>query len=136
MFGADVKTTRTDKEEELVDSFNVTIATIQSSGEPSSDEERQFAEKYHLLESLNMPVIAAGASNSIMIYSYCKQPEDAEKYVEYLESGQLQDIYETMLNLLLKIIEPDNYEPMEAAIILKDEDRSTLQEFIDGNVWF
>lgn len=133
MPGVDVKTTRTDKEEEIVTLFNRQIAAIQSSEETSSDEEKQFAENYSLLANLNMPPIVTEASNSIMIYSYLKRPADAEKYVEYFKSGQLQAIYETMLNLLLKMIEQDNYEPLEAAIILKDEDKNIIQEFIDGD---
>lgn len=88
------------------------------------------------LNGFNLPTVATEPSESIMVYTYCKTPDDMKNYVKLLNSGQLQTIFENILNQLLKILEGEGFQPVEVAVTLDDEAKKLIQEFtgLDGKL--
>lgn len=100
----------------------------------SVEENQVLAGCFNTLNGFNLPTVATESNHSIMVYTYCKTPDDMKNYVKLLNSGQLQTIFENILNQLLKILEGESFQPVEVAVTLDDEAKKLIQEFtgLDG----
>src|SRR6218665_1564401 len=94
IIGAHVNTTRPNKEDDLSNAWNDLIV-----------DQKMYEENHDLQNCMNglrnlhhIPVVATEARHSIMVYNYCKTPEDMKNYVKMLNSGQLQIVFENILN--------------------------------------
>lgn len=150
VIGAHLNTTRPDIEDAASKLWNAVILQgglsredqeLNSSSEENQElrtcveENRELRESFNQLKVLNLEVVATESKHSIMVYTYCKTPDDMKKYVKLLNSGQLQTIFENILNQLVKILERESFQPIEVAVTLDDEQKMLIQEFtgLDGN---
>jgi len=128
--GAHVNTTRPDKERDLSNAWNGIIV-----------DPKLYEENHGLKNSINelkgqrLQIVDTETEHSIMVYTYCKTPEDMKTYVKLLNSGRLQTIFENILNRLLEKLEGEHFQPLEAAVMLEEEDKMLVQRFtgLDGN---
>lgn len=126
---AHVNTTRPDKEDDLSKLLNDCIV------DPKSYEANRDLHNYmNELNGFGIPIVAAQPKSSIMVHTYCKTPEDMKNYVKLLNSGHLQTVFENIFNQLLKQLEGENFQPLQAAVTLEEEDKMLIQEFtgLDG----
>jgi hypothetical protein len=122
--GAHINTDRPEREDDLSRLLNDLIA------DPKSCEEKPEIKKcFNELNGFRVPIVSAEAKHSIMLYTYCKTPEDMKSYVRLLNSGRLQTVFENILNLLLKELEGENFQPLQAAVMIEEEDRMLIQQF-------
>lgn len=127
--GAHINTTRPDKEDDLSKLLNDCIV------DPKLYEANRDLQNYMTeLNGFHIPIVAAEAQHSIMVYTYCKTPEDMKSYVKLLNSGRLQTVFENILNQLLKELEGENFQPLQAAVMLEEKDKMLIEEFtgLDG----
>ena len=129
IIGAHINTTHPGKEDDLSNAWNDLLVDPMMYGE-NCDLQNSMDD----LRSLHhIPVVATEAKQSIMVYTYCKTPEDMKNYVKMLNSGQLQTVFENILNNLLRKLEGENFVPLEAAVMLEEEDKILVQKFTGLN---
>lgn len=121
---AHINTTRPDKEDDISKLLNDHIS------DPKSCEGKHDLNKMlNELNGFHIPIVSAEAKHSIMIYTYCKTPEDMKSYVRLLNLGRLQTVFENILNLLLKELEGENFQPLQTAVTIEEDDRMLIQQF-------
>lgn len=81
------------------------------------------------MNRLGVESVAAVSGESIVIFVYCKTPQNAVAFMKLFKSGRFQYIFGCILNRLLLTIEPRDVERLDSRFSLEDDDIICLEDF-------
>lgn len=121
-------------DETLARSFNEQLDL--SSSEPSepSEDERPVRKALRDLSNENIPFVAVESGHSIMVYTYCRTPDDMRKYVQMFRSGHLHFRINDIFGRLFKMSRPQSLDALQVEVTITEEYKEIMEKItgIDG----